>query len=688
MQKCMSGKVHWVICVALIFIMSPARSQQFAHLPLQLNGNWFLQANTNEWVVGFYDKLVYFQNDFWQYKVVAKKENDIQLLLQKGKKSFALPVSITSDSTIKVTYNATILLLTNKRRRMAAWNDDEMLQSQKAGKDTVLIKGYVDNRSLTSKKLIEFRFNNVILGNIVVQTSQVDKDGQFNIRIPLRVPCAEMTIEFGRVFEYVFMRPGDTAIVYFDLLPYADAKTNDEIRNTNCNMVVAGTMGAFNNEYRDYKWYKKRWDDDVEQVKMIHESDQNKYREYELSKKRFADSLMTAYRAQFAMSNLLLKMIQETNKYHLANSLYRYRWLHEPDKEVSLSTGYLNLLDSFAADDKYAPLAAYEYDGFIRERLNMVTREHLWNSKKADSFVTVNSSLTKSLEYVQEHDKALTEELIKSIDSLKQSGASLTGSRGSFSIFIPARDSAETQRKMQQYEPLLRYLDESDYWAYSYSRMDLLYGLSQIDSLFPRGICRDYLIGHYIYSYFLKPRRLNPYDDVLNKLKTICSDTTIYTIISKENLQIKQEFDAQTYESLLALGSSEAKETYINKIARENKGKVIYIDIWATWCGPCIEQFPYSKELQKHFEGKPVAFIYLCADSDKNKWQSSIKKYGLSGQHFLLNSDEISLMRARYDFSSYPRYMIVNKDGRLVSSNSLRPQNKEALISIVEDLLK
>ncbi|WP_166437016.1 TlpA family protein disulfide reductase [Niastella caeni] len=666
-------------------IVITARSQQYAAFSLKLDGNWFLQTNTNVWVIGFYDKLVYFKNDFWQYKVVTKKENDLQILLQKGKKSFLLPVTINSDSTIKVTHNATALLLTNKRRRMAA---EEVLPPSKEIKDTAFIKGYVDHRQLTSLKLMEFRVSNLILGNTTVQNATVDENGQFNLRLPLQFPSSLVIIEFGGVFEYVFMRPGDTAIVYIDILPYQNAKSADEIRNINCNMAIAGTRGAFNNEYRDYRLYVKRPDDYKEQAKMIRESDQNTYKEYELTKKQFSDSLVAAYRAQFTMSNLLWQTIKETNKYHLANSLYRYRWLHKPDKEVSLSAGYLNLVYSFTADDNYAHLAGFEFDGFIREVINKAVNEHLTNRKEIDSFITINSSLKKGLQYVQKNDKSLTEDLIKSIESLKEFGPTFGASTSGFSVRFSTKDSAEAIKFMQQYGHLMKFLDNNDYWYYYYSGMELLYGLSRIDSLFPKGIFRNYLLGHYLYTWFIENNRLNPDEGILNRIKMMCSDSGTYAIIAREIFRTKRQLEEEKYEDMVSSTWLREKETVINKIARENKGKVIYIDIWATWCGPCIEQFPYSKELQKHFEGKPVSFVYLCADSEKSNWQSSIKRYGLSGQHFFVDSDEISKLRARYNFSGYPRYMIINKEGRLVSSNALRPQIKEALISIIEDLLK
>lgn len=97
------------------------------------------------------------------------------------------------------------------------------------------------------------------------------------------------------------------------------------------------------------------------------------------------------------------------------------------------------------------------------------------------------------------------------------------------------------------------------------------------------------------------------------------------------------------------------------------KGKVIFIDNWATWCGGCIKSLPHIFEIQKHFEGNTdVKFIYLSHDSDKEKWLSYLNNHPqFQGVHLLLQDDKFE---KAWDGLGTPQYIIINKDGEIVNA--------------------
>ena len=61
------------------------------------------------------------------------------------------------------------------------------------------------------------------------------------------------------------------------------------------------------------------------------------------------------------------------------------------------------------------------------------------------------------------------------------------------------------------------------------------------------------------------------------------------------------------------------------------KGKVVVVDVWATWCGPCVKEMPFFKKLKDEFEGKEVVFMGVSVDENKFKWEAYMKKQGLTG---------------------------------------------------------
>lgn len=115
------------------------------------------------------------------------------------------------------------------------------------------------------------------------------------------------------------------------------------------------------------------------------------------------------------------------------------------------------------------------------------------------------------------------------------------------------------------------------------------------------------------------------------------------------------------------------------------KGKVLYIDIWATWCKPCLEEFHYSKKLSALYSSnKNVEIIYLSIDSDVKKWERFVKSNPeLKGYH--LNqapSNDASDIWNIFGLTGIPRYILVDKDGNILKMNASRPSSGSVLSEI------
>ena len=168
----------------------------------------------------------------------------------------------------------------------------------------------------------------------------------------------------------------------------------------------------------------------------------------------------------------------------------------------------------------------------------------------------------------------------------------------------------------------------------------------------------------------------------LKKIKNHIVDTVLISyLVEKHELkyQISKELE------LVALDGS---KTTLTNLIEENTDQIVYIDIWASWCSPCIEEFPHSKILTDKLRGKNVKFIYLSIDYDRNKWEASSKKHNLPDEYsFLVQNKKTSKFLERIDFSSIPRYLIFNKAGDLEYSNAPRPGEGET-IKIIEGLLR
>lgn len=121
------------------------------------------------------------------------------------------------------------------------------------------------------------------------------------------------------------------------------------------------------------------------------------------------------------------------------------------------------------------------------------------------------------------------------------------------------------------------------------------------------------------------------------------------------------------------------------------KGKVVYIDFWASWCGPCRQQFPFAKTLQEKFtakEKKNIVFLYISIDENEESWRSAIEKMEIHGFHTISPGNWNSEACKFFKISSIPRYMLIDKSGNIADENAKRPGDENIYYDIIELLKK
>ena len=129
-------------------------------------------------------------------------------------------------------------------------------------------------------------------------------------------------------------------------------------------------------------------------------------------------------------------------------------------------------------------------------------------------------------------------------------------------------------------------------------------------------------------------------------------------------------------------------ESILRKLLEPIKGKVVIIDVWGTWCGPCKRALSHSQEEYARLANYDVAYLYLANGSSKESWENVIKQYEVTGEnvyHYNLPDEQQSKVENFLKVSGYPTYRIVDKEGNILDVNAA-PRDLDALERVVRQL--
>lgn len=108
------------------------------------------------------------------------------------------------------------------------------------------------------------------------------------------------------------------------------------------------------------------------------------------------------------------------------------------------------------------------------------------------------------------------------------------------------------------------------------------------------------------------------------------------------------------------------------------KGKYVYIDVWATWCGPCRAEIPFLKKVEEKFHGKDIVFVSISVDTQKDheKWKKFVTDKELGGVQLFADNNWNSDFIKAFGINSIPRFILIGPDGKVIFADAPRPSSQ------------
>lgn len=204
----------------------------------------------------------------------------------------------------------------------------------------------------------------------------------------------------------------------------------------------------------------------------------------------------------------------------------------------------------------------------------------------------------------------------------------------------------------------------------------------------PAGLPRDYMLFSFLAGFVSRSPQLL---DSLPAIAGNFSDPIVYSYLKEmARSAAHPDFPETPIAGISYLATDSSVQALpvtdlFRYLTNRYPGKILYIEIFATWCVPCLQEMTFLPAAKERLKGKDVVFINLCLQSEEASWKKLISERQLHGEHYLLVEDASRLFMGQYRVGGFPAYMIVNKKGKILTANAPRPSELEQLVKYIDD---
>ena len=655
------------------------------------NTHW-RNLRTGDWTISFMEDYVIYDCKVWKYETQLKDST-----------ASAQTITISNDGS-----KATVQIgaLKGGKRTIRVQAPDATKQFSCAAFDSKKLPDYpLVGRHAT--KLVDYGYENtdsvtvcgILTGPGRTNTTfaidvidpiggtnpafpfDTDENGFFTVRFPLvNVSYAVVRHRSNAAGFNMPVEPGCTYFVYNDV-------------NTDREYVM-GTKSRLQNETVKFNNEINARYDRIEESAFS--SDMDAYLDYLIGQRSkhlaMLDSLRTAHPS---LSDAYIDMVRIAATTDLYQMIGQARFHNEKNMYVITERMTDFILKDMKVNSIKPYSLFYDFNYFLRDFIQNLYQQ-------AEQTLTI--SLSDIINYAIE-DKAvnLTPDQIEEVkwygkfnDDIREIAQKYANDMKRLSDTIETIITDDIQKKIERATEIANETGLMEYVNKCSDRImldnEFKCVVNALDSLGFEKRLSDIMLTHYMMEHISSSRHSVP-AVILAKFDSIvtfkpCKDAVHSQnekYLTLENVDIASLGSVVSNEELATMSDG---QLILRKLTEPYRGKIVYIDVWGSWCHPCLENLQHAGELKEALKDFDIIYLYLASSTSDSAWKGVIKEYNLTGDdcvHYNLPAKQQTLIEHYLGVTGYPTYRLLNRNGALLDVNC-NPRDITSLINTLKKL--
>lgn len=627
-----------------------------------------------DWDIGFTERCAIYDCKLWNYSDVKQKDDKFEVTLTNNGESVKVVIGKQKNGKRQMTINGkkqTYSLITTDQLPNYPTKDTTPFKdnSYRAG-DTVTFVGWLKDlpkEVLDRNRKYVITTYSIFTREATEYSGDIDDEGHFIVKVPVE-NSQQADLDWRRTSLVTVLEPGET---YFLLIDAANKKR-----------LMMGHNARLQNELIAHN-YRKAYDQ-LNEHNVLSEERLLAYK----------DQWDGMYQHNQAMLDSIMKQNPTLSR--------RFEDYHRMGDAATTAEEIMQ--SSLSANGGKLPQAVKDYvDSLlwpnivkpytISRDMSFLLYYYSYNAEhgcdKYKQSVTIDSNSLLQMEkdgYIKfsEDDRALLKRFEDLIEQFKQA------KQEDF--------QAINDKNKELIEKLNTLFQRDDVQAAINERLDALQTEVEVsDSIYADPVLRDFSRAQKLHGRLDNKRQpLNrTCMTILNQIQLPAVRSVILAENDKYlNMQKAEVANAANAECLRPSSDVEGLtdgEAILRKILEPFKGRIVYLDIWGTWCGPCKEKLKESHFVKDQLKNYDIVYLYLANTSPEQSWKNVIKEYNLTGPnciHYNLPKEQQRAIEKFLKVESFPTYKLIDKQGNIHNLHWLHTDNMKSFMETIDKLSK